>query len=82
MRDKYIELIKEYIKQKPGYEPILDDIKKDVLLVGATEEEFEEALKEAFENNGSFSILDVHLDPHDISPGLRRLTNVLGKRVK
>ena len=57
MRDKYIELIKEYIKQKPGYEPILDDIKKDVLLVGATEEEFEEAIKQITNTNTNAQII-------------------------
>jgi hypothetical protein len=27
-------------------------------------------------------LLEVHLDPHDISPALQRLTSALGKRVK
>jgi TPP-dependent 2-oxoacid decarboxylase len=47
-----------------------------------TEDELEGALREAFENTESFSILDVRLDPHDISQGLRRLTEALGKKVK
>lgn len=44
MRDKYIELIINYIKERPGYEQALDDIKKEVLALGATENEFDEAM--------------------------------------
>lgn len=44
MRDKYIELIINYIKEKPGYEEALDDLKKEVMALGATEAEFEEAM--------------------------------------
>jgi TPP-dependent 2-oxoacid decarboxylase len=47
-----------------------------------TEDDLETALKEAFENTESFSILDIHLDPHDFSSGLKRLTEALGKKVK
>jgi spore germination protein YaaH len=46
MRDKYIELIKEYIKAKPEYKSTLNEIKTDVLTVGATEEEFDEAIRQ------------------------------------
>lgn len=46
MRDKYIELIKEYIKQKPEYKEALSELKSDVILVGATEEEFDEAIRQ------------------------------------
>jgi len=46
MRDKYIELIKEYIKEKPEYKSTLNEIKADVLTVGATEEEFDEAIRQ------------------------------------
>ncbi|HYM65558.1 MAG TPA: glycosyl hydrolase family 18 protein [Candidatus Sulfotelmatobacter sp.] len=46
MRDKYINLIKEYIRVKPEYKQTLDDLKKEVLTIGATEEEFEEAIKQ------------------------------------
>lgn len=46
MRDKYIELIREYIKAKPEYKSTLNEIKADVLTVGATEEEFDEAIKQ------------------------------------
>jgi spore germination protein YaaH len=46
MRDKYIELIREYVKQKPGYEFTLEDIKKDVLSIGATDAEFDEAIRQ------------------------------------
>lgn len=47
MRDKYIELIKEYIRVKPEYKSTLDKLKACVLAVGATEEEFNEAIKQA-----------------------------------
>jgi len=46
MRDKYIELIKEYIKEKPEYKLTLNELKADVLTVGATEEEFDEAIRQ------------------------------------
>jgi spore germination protein YaaH len=46
MRDKYIELIREYIKAKPEYKSTLNEIKTDVLTVGATEEEFDEAIRQ------------------------------------
>lgn len=49
MRDKYIELIKEYIKQKPEYKEALHELKSEVLLVGATEEEFDEAIRQVTE---------------------------------
>ncbi len=44
MRDKYIELIIDYIKERPDYEHALDEIKKEVLALGATENEFDEAM--------------------------------------
>ncbi|HEY7535103.1 MAG TPA: thiamine pyrophosphate-dependent enzyme [Thermodesulfobacteriota bacterium] len=47
-----------------------------------TEEEFEQALKAAEIYAKGFSILDVHLDPYDISPALRRFTKRLSKKVK
>ena len=47
-----------------------------------TEDELDGALKEAFENTESYSILDIHLDPHDFSQGLRRLTEAMAKKVK
>jgi spore germination protein YaaH len=46
MRDQYIELIKGYIKEKPEYEFALDKLKECVLAIGATEEEFDEAIKQ------------------------------------
>ncbi len=46
MRDKYIELIIEYIRAKPEYKTVLNEIKADVLTVGATEEEFDEAINQ------------------------------------
>jgi len=47
-----------------------------------TEDQLEEALHSARAFVEGFSILDVHLDPHDSSPALRRLTESLAKRVK
>ena len=47
-----------------------------------TEDQFEDALQEAWKNTESFSILDVHIDPEDRSLALQRLTDALGKRVK
>jgi spore germination protein YaaH len=46
MRDQYIELIKGYIKEKPEYESALDELKACVLAIGATEEEFDEAIRQ------------------------------------
>ncbi|BAY21524.1 pyruvate/indolepyruvate decarboxylase [Calothrix sp. NIES-2100] len=78
--------------------PMLDGAFNDVLLwqysripevlgVGRgfnvhTEDELEVALVESRAHTDSFCILDVHLDPHDQSPALKRLTDTLGKRVK
>jgi indolepyruvate decarboxylase len=47
-----------------------------------TEDELDGALQQAFENTESFSILDIHLDQHDYSQGLKRLTETMGKKVK
>ncbi|PIR80099.1 MAG: hypothetical protein COU25_01930 [Candidatus Levybacteria bacterium CG10_big_fil_rev_8_21_14_0_10_35_13] len=46
MRDQYIQLIKDYINKTPQYKNTLDELKKNVLIAGATEQEFEEALME------------------------------------
>jgi indolepyruvate decarboxylase len=46
-----------------------------------TEGELEVALQECRSHPEDFCILDVHLDPHDISPTLKRLTHALGQRV-
>jgi len=46
MRDKYIELIKEYIKLKPEYKLTIEEIRTNILTVGATEEELNEAIKQ------------------------------------
>jgi indolepyruvate decarboxylase len=59
----------------------------DILGVGRgfdvnTEDQLEEALRSARAYEEGFSILDVHLDPHDSSPALKRLTESLAKRVK
>src|SRR5262249_52071340 len=48
----------------------------------ATEEQLAAALRAARKNTESFSILDVHLDPRDMSPALEQLTSSLAKRVR
>jgi len=47
-----------------------------------TEDELDAALHAARDYTAGFSILDVHLDPHDCSAALRRLTASLAKRVQ
>ena len=44
-----------------------------------TEGDLDKALKAALENNDSFSLLNIHLDPLDISPALERLAKRLSK---
>lgn len=46
-----------------------------------TEGDFEKALKAALANKDTFSLLNIHLDPHDISPALKRLAQRLSKRL-
>jgi len=46
MREKYIELIVEYLKQRPDYKTNLNYIRANVLAVGATKEEFHEAIRQ------------------------------------
>lgn len=46
-----------------------------------TEEQLHTALISARDHPETFSILDVKLDPHDISPALQRLTGGLAKKV-
>ena len=46
-----------------------------------TEGELDEALGRALANTGSFSLLNVHLDPWDRSPALERLAGRLSKMV-
>lgn len=46
-----------------------------------TEDEFEVALAESLEHKEGFSLLNIILDPYDISPALERLTSHLAKRV-
>jgi indolepyruvate decarboxylase len=43
--------------------------------------ELEAGLQSALENESSFSLLNVHLDPHDRSPALERLASKLSKLV-
>jgi indolepyruvate decarboxylase len=47
-----------------------------------TEDQLEKALQEAQNHTDSFCILDVHLDPHDRSLSLERLTSAMKKRIK
>jgi TPP-dependent 2-oxoacid decarboxylase len=47
-----------------------------------TEDEFDMALETANQYSDGFCILDVHLDPNDGSAALKRLTDMLGKRVR
>ena len=46
-----------------------------------TEGELDAALQAALANTGSFSLLNVHLDPYDRSPALERLAVRLSQRV-
>jgi indolepyruvate decarboxylase len=46
-----------------------------------TETELDDALKAALAYTESFSLLNVHLDPHDKSPALDRLTRRLSSRI-
>jgi indolepyruvate decarboxylase len=47
-----------------------------------TVRDLRQALKASLANRESFSIIDIHLDPYDISPALQRLGEKLGKRIK
>ncbi|ABA90093.1 2-oxoacid decarboxylase/dehydrogenase/transferase, putative [Syntrophotalea carbinolica DSM 2380] len=47
-----------------------------------TEQDFDQALKAAMERTDAPSIIDVHLDPDDHSPALKRLTDALGAKVR
>lgn len=66
MRDKYIELIKEYIKAKPEYRYLLSELKKDLMMVGATEEEFNEAIKQIAELPKGQGIIDTPSNKMDL----------------
>jgi len=46
-----------------------------------TEGDLDQALSAALANRDAFSLLNVHLDPLDISPALKRLTDRLSKRI-
>ena len=46
-----------------------------------TEGDLEKALQAALANQDSFSLLNVHLDSHDVSPALQRLADRLSKRL-
>ena len=45
------------------------------------EGDLEKALRAAMANQDSFSLLNIHLDPYDISPALQRLTKRLSKKI-
>jgi indolepyruvate decarboxylase len=47
-----------------------------------TENDLATALQTARDDTTGFSLLDVHLNPHDISPALERLTSNLRQRIK
>ena len=47
MRNDYVKVIEDYISQKPEYRSTLNELKNDVISAGATEEEFEEAVRQA-----------------------------------
>ena len=46
MRQQYVDLVKEYINLRPDYQDTLHEMKQHVVSAGATDEEFEEALKQ------------------------------------
>ena len=46
-----------------------------------TEDDLEQALRISREHTETFSILNVHLDPADMSPALQRFTQSLGKKI-
>ncbi|RMG37948.1 MAG: alpha-keto acid decarboxylase family protein [Planctomycetota bacterium] len=46
-----------------------------------TETDLEQALEAALAKRDAFTLLNVHLDPHDISPALARLAKRLAKKV-
>jgi indolepyruvate decarboxylase len=46
-----------------------------------TEGDLERALAKALQQRDTISILNVHLDPDDMSPALERLTSSLRKRI-
>lgn len=72
MRDEYITLIKQYITEKPDYLDSLHRLKIDLLAVGATNEEFDEALRQIdVPPHIIESLLDADTKPADTS-GLKK----------
>lgn len=49
MREKYLEFLRTYLNARPDYYENLDEIKRQVILVGATEEEFNFVINELVE---------------------------------
>ncbi len=46
-----------------------------------TEGDLEKALRASLANRDRFSVLNIHLEPTDISPALERLAKTLSKRI-
>ncbi|GAB4135904.1 MAG: thiamine pyrophosphate-binding protein [Planctomycetaceae bacterium] len=46
-----------------------------------TESDLDKALNAALANKDTFSLLNIHLDPHDVSPALRRLASRLSTHI-
>ncbi len=65
-----------------AYHKIPDVLGTGLGLEVRTEDELDKALKAAVANSGSFSLLNVHLDPLDRSPALDRLAKRLSVRVR
>lgn len=66
MRQEYIQLVKTYLKRKPDYRNSIKQIRANAIALGATNEEFDEALKQTEKvrqqeqaNLGSFTIPQV-----------------------
>ena len=46
-----------------------------------TEAELDQSINAAFANRDAFSLINIHLEPDDISPALSRLAERLSKRI-
>lgn len=68
MRNDYVKVIKDYIAQRPQYRFTLNELKNDVISAGATEEEFEEAVRQA-----------TGYHPSELQQSLNKLQNPLGQ---
>ena len=85
MRDKYIQLIKEYIKIKPEYKETLNELKNEVVSIGATEDEFEEAIRQINEPTGTFpkneesAVFTDFISENTVQPNIKN-DKISGKR--